>query len=91
MSVSAHVAIVTGTSGGIGRGAAERLARNGLVVVVGYTANPDRAEEAVSAITAAGGTASAFRADIAEAVAFPAGPGCRWVNGQVIYVNGGAA
>jgi 3-oxoacyl-[acyl-carrier protein] reductase len=29
-------------------------------------------------------------ADIAEAVAFLAGP-ARWVNGQVIYVNGGAA
>jgi 3-oxoacyl-[acyl-carrier protein] reductase len=27
-------------------------------------------------------------ADIAEAVAFLAGP-ARWVNGQVIYVNGG--
>jgi 3-oxoacyl-[acyl-carrier protein] reductase len=29
-------------------------------------------------------------ADIAETVAFLAGPG-RWVNGQVIYVNGGIA
>jgi 3-oxoacyl-[acyl-carrier protein] reductase len=29
-------------------------------------------------------------ADIAEEVAFLAGPG-RWVNGQVLYVNGGAA
>ena len=30
-------------------------------------------------------------ADIAEAVSFLAGPGGRWVNGQVLYVNGGAA
>jgi 3-oxoacyl-[acyl-carrier protein] reductase len=29
-------------------------------------------------------------ADVAEVVAFLAGPG-RWVNGQVLYVNGGAA
>lgn len=29
--------------------------------------------------------------DVAEAVAFLAGPGGRWVNGQTIYVNGGAA
>ena len=29
-------------------------------------------------------------ADIAELVAFLAGPG-RWVNGQVIYANGGLA
>ncbi|MEU5249328.1 SDR family oxidoreductase, partial [Streptomyces asoensis] len=28
--------------------------------------------------------------DIAETVAFLAGPG-RWVNGQVLYVNGGIA
>lgn len=28
--------------------------------------------------------------DIAEVVAFLAGPG-RWVNGQVLYANGGAA
>jgi 3-oxoacyl-[acyl-carrier protein] reductase len=28
--------------------------------------------------------------DIAETVAFLAGPG-RWVNGQVVYANGGAA
>jgi 3-oxoacyl-[acyl-carrier protein] reductase len=29
--------------------------------------------------------------DIAEAVAFLAGPGGRWTNGQTLYVNGGAA
>ena len=29
--------------------------------------------------------------DIAEVVAFLAGPGGRWTNGQVLYVNGGAA
>lgn len=28
-------------------------------------------------------------ADIAESVSFLAGPG-RWVNGQILYVNGGA-
>ena len=30
-------------------------------------------------------------ADIAEVVAFLAGPGGRWINGQVIYTNGGTA
>jgi 3-oxoacyl-[acyl-carrier protein] reductase len=29
--------------------------------------------------------------DIAEAVAFLAGPGGRWINGQVLYANGGIA
>jgi 3-oxoacyl-[acyl-carrier protein] reductase len=30
-------------------------------------------------------------ADIAESVAFLAGPGGRWINGQILYANGGAA
>ena len=29
--------------------------------------------------------------DIASAVAFLAGPGGRWVNGQVLFANGGVA
>jgi 3-oxoacyl-[acyl-carrier protein] reductase len=29
--------------------------------------------------------------DIAESVAFLAGPGGRWINGQVLYANGGIA
>jgi 3-oxoacyl-[acyl-carrier protein] reductase len=61
-----RVAIVTGGSGGIGRVVAERLASDGMRVVVGYAGNPDRADEAVKAITAAGGTASAVRADVAD-------------------------
>jgi 3-oxoacyl-[acyl-carrier protein] reductase len=61
-----RVAIVTGGSGGIGRVVAERLAKDGQTVVVAYAGNAQRAEEAVHAITAAGGTASAFQADVAD-------------------------
>ncbi|EWM19280.1 SDR family oxidoreductase [Kutzneria sp. 744] len=61
-----RVAIVTGGSGGIGRVVAERLAKDGQTVVVTYAGNPQRAEEAVEAITAAGGTASAYQADVAD-------------------------
>jgi 3-oxoacyl-[acyl-carrier protein] reductase len=61
-----RVAIVTGGSGGIGRVVAERLAKDGQTVVVTYAGNPQRAEEAVAAITAAGGTASAYQADVAD-------------------------
>jgi NAD(P)-dependent dehydrogenase (short-subunit alcohol dehydrogenase family) len=169
-----RVAIVTGASGGIGRAVAERLASDGMAVVVQYAGNPGRAEEVVEAIESAarrsrsgptcptrtrsprcstrpsarsavststkgavdaltpilakelrgrdvtvnavapGPTATPLfldgkdRAtvdrmasmaplerlgtpdDLAEAVAFLAGP-ARWVNGQVIYVNGGVA
>jgi 3-oxoacyl-[acyl-carrier protein] reductase len=61
-----RVAIVTGGSGGIGRVVAERLAKDGMTIVVSYAGNPERAKEAVEAITAAGGTATAFQADVAD-------------------------
>ncbi|MEV0065679.1 SDR family oxidoreductase [Amycolatopsis sp. CA-161197] len=61
-----RVAIVTGGSGGIGRVVAERLAKDGMQVLVHYSGNPQRADEVVAAITAAGGTASSAQADVAD-------------------------
>jgi 3-oxoacyl-[acyl-carrier protein] reductase len=61
-----RVAIVTGGSGGIGRQSAERLARDGMAVVVNYAGNREPAEDAVAAIVDAGGTAIAISADVAE-------------------------
>jgi 3-oxoacyl-[acyl-carrier protein] reductase len=61
-----RVAIVTGGSGGIGRVAAERLAADGLAVVVAYAGSPGPAGEAVRAIGKAGGAAIAVKADVAD-------------------------
>jgi 3-oxoacyl-[acyl-carrier protein] reductase len=62
----ARVAIVTGGSGGIGRVAVERLAADGLSVVIHYAGNAEPAKDAITAITAAGGTATSFQADVAD-------------------------
>src|ERR1700730_6357197 len=61
-----RVAIVTAGSGGIGRVVCERLAADGMSVLVHYAGNPARAEEVVKAITSAGGAAAAAHADVAD-------------------------
>jgi 3-oxoacyl-[acyl-carrier protein] reductase len=60
-------AIVTGASGGIGRGIAERLAKDGFSVVVHYAGNAAKAADTVKAIATAGGKGIAVGADIAKA------------------------
>jgi 3-oxoacyl-[acyl-carrier protein] reductase len=60
-------AIVTGSSRGIGRTVAIRLARDGFAVVVNYAGNAAKAEEVVAEIKAAGGQAIAVQADVANA------------------------
>jgi|GEM_PF-1273924 len=61
-----RVAIVTGGSRGIGRAVAERLAAEGMAVVVAYVSNDREAMETVNTIHAKGGAALAFRADVAD-------------------------
>lgn len=62
-----RVAIVTGGSRGIGRAIAERLAADGCTVAVVYAGNEEAAANTVAAIEAQGGTARAWRCDVADA------------------------
>lgn len=64
MSLQDKIAIVTGSSRGIGRAIAERLGRDGAKVVVTYHGNQDKAEEVVSAIKASGSEAIALQVDV---------------------------
>ena len=63
-SLQGKVAIVTGSSRGIGRGIAERLGRDGANVVVTYAGNRDKAEDVVQAITSKGSKATAIGVDM---------------------------
>jgi 3-oxoacyl-[acyl-carrier protein] reductase len=62
------VAIVTGSSRGIGAAVARRLVAEGARVVVTYTQNEQAAAEVVRSIQAAGGEAFHCRANVADEV-----------------------
>lgn len=65
-SQDSDVAIVTGSSRGIGRATAERLATDGAAVVITYRENEDAANDVVDAIESAGGRVIAVKADVTK-------------------------
>jgi len=60
------VAVVTGASRGLGAAIASRLAADGHPVAVNYARSDEAAASLVQRITAAGGTARAYRADVTD-------------------------
>lgn len=60
------IAIVTGSSRGIGAAIAKALAADGLTVVVNYAGDANAAAAVVDDITSSGGTALAIRANVAK-------------------------
>lgn len=64
MRLKDKVAVVTGSSRGVGRAVAEAYGREGAKVVVNYSSSAGAAEEAVKNIEAAGSAAIAVKADV---------------------------
>lgn len=65
--LTTKVAFIQGGSRGIGAAIAKRLARDGAAIALTYASSPDKAQEVINEITAAGGRAIAIKADSADA------------------------
>ncbi|VTR96985.1 short-chain dehydrogenase reductase sdr : Short-chain dehydrogenase/reductase SDR OS=Pseudomonas viridiflava UASWS0038 GN=AAI_04629 PE=3 SV=1: adh_short_C2 [Gemmata massiliana] len=69
--LAGKVALVTGGARGIGAAIATRLATDGAKVVVNYARSEAEANAVVAAITAAGGSAVAVKADVGNPAEIP--------------------
>jgi 3-oxoacyl-[acyl-carrier protein] reductase len=67
LPVTDRVALVTGSSRGLGRFIAERLARDGLAVAVNGLRHESGAQDVAKTIRDRGGVADAFAADVTDA------------------------
>ena len=67
MKLSGKVAIVTGSSQGIGRGIALKFAESGADVVINYRKNGKMAEAVAERIRCLGRKALTIRADVSQA------------------------
>ena len=61
-----HIALVTGSSRGIGRAVAERLARDGFTIWLNYRSNEAAAQETARAIRGQGGSCALMPFDVGD-------------------------
>jgi len=74
--LAGKVAIVTGSSKGIGASIAQHLADEGASVVVNYSSSKTDAHKVVAEI-------------VAPAVVFLASADSSWITGETLYISGG--
>ena len=72
VGLNGKVALVTGAGRGVGREIAASLAHEGASVAINYRASANDAETLAAEITAAGGRAKAYQADVADFAAVTA-------------------
>lgn len=65
-SLEGKVAVVTGSSRGIGKAIAQRLGKDGATVVVTYHSSDDKAKEVVRSIESGGSKAIAIQLDVTQ-------------------------
>src|SRR2546421_12378502 len=66
MPLAGKIALVTGSGQGIGRAAAQRLAKSGADIVINYRSNTNAANEAKASIEALGRRCIAIQADVSQ-------------------------
>jgi 3-oxoacyl-[acyl-carrier protein] reductase len=66
MNFSGRVALVTGSSSGIGAATARELAAGGASVAIHYRGNADGANSVADAIRSAGGACSLYQSDVSD-------------------------
>src|SRR6266702_5033606 len=66
LPLAGKIALITGSSQGIGRATAQRLARNGADIVINYRSNATAAKEAKASIEELGRQCVAIQADVSQ-------------------------